>query len=214
MPKQTEKQQITAQAVMSPSKSIISGNEEFDIEAAKARVLAREASKERNNAKSESYSITSEKYALFCTEIESRKKRGWNTKVWEDDAALAQAVEDYKAFVLQLRLYPTIEGLSLWLDITRETYYAMLNINDNRSYILKKYKNFLDDFSAQNIASTEGNPGGNIYLDKSRLGYSDQPAEQTINLNIGTQQAVSPSDLLQLAQNTPIEAEYTEVDDG
>lgn len=41
MPKQTEKQQIAAQAVMSPSKSIISGNEEFDIEAAKARILAR-----------------------------------------------------------------------------------------------------------------------------------------------------------------------------
>lgn len=49
LPKQTEKQQIDAQATTSPSKAIMNGDEEFDIEAAKARVLAREAAGERRN---------------------------------------------------------------------------------------------------------------------------------------------------------------------
>lgn len=47
MRKRTEKQQIAAHAPTSPYSTIMNGNKEFDIEAAKARVLAREASRER-----------------------------------------------------------------------------------------------------------------------------------------------------------------------
>lgn len=49
LPKQNKKQQVAAQSVMSPSKAIMNGNEEFDVEAAKARILAREAPGERRN---------------------------------------------------------------------------------------------------------------------------------------------------------------------
>lgn len=47
MLKQNKKHQVNVKAATSPSKAIRNGNEEFDIEAAKSRVLACETSVNR-----------------------------------------------------------------------------------------------------------------------------------------------------------------------
>lgn len=212
-PPEAEKEQTFMQSIPPEDKAISASPATYDIEAAKQRVLAREESKQRNNAKSSSFCITAEKYLLFTKEIHNRRlaERGFKKKVWEDVDLLSNAIDDYIAFVLDIKLYPTAAGLCLWLDISMERYLAIQKSNDLRSIPLQKFKTFLDDFSAQNIVSTEGNPAGNMYLDKSRLGYTDQPTETTINIRAVPIQAISDAnELAALVDSIPIEASYTE----
>ncbi len=188
-------------------------NTPYSIEAAKKRVLDRENAKQRNNAKSSSFCITADKYAIFNKEIQRRKSSGFKTKVWESEEDLSQAISDYIDFVLEIKLYPTISALCLWLDITNETFQAIMRSGDKRSFKLEKFRMFLDDFSAQNIVSTEGNPAGNVYLDKSRLGHTDQPTESTLNIRVAAAPIVTdPTALAALVGTIPIETDFDPVE--
>lgn len=142
-----------------------------------------------------------------------KANQGFKDKYFASPDSLVEAIDGYIACVKENGLFPTETGLMLYLDCTDSWYYAIQAMdNDERSVVLKKYRQYVGEFLNQSGLAGGSNTIFSIYYLKSKMQQWDAPTEQTINLNIGTQQAISPSDLLSLAQNTPIEAEYTEVD--
>lgn len=186
--------------------------QKFDIKETKKKLEEYDQKRTSSKAKSESFNITAEKYRIF-TQKAIEQKGKYCTKAWDDPKQLENALMEYQLFILDEKMYPTVENVCIWLGISKETYYSILNVGDERTPVLKQFRLWLEDFSAQMIAGTEGNPGGNIYLDKSRMGFTDQPLEKTLNLNIGGGGMMPISITDDFAGGFPIDAEFEEIDE-
>lgn len=141
-----------------------------------------------------------------------RANRGFREAIFSTPESLTAKIDEYIALMCQTRQTPTENGFMTFADCEKTWYYATMAQNDERAEILRKYRQYVDEYINQAGLMGASNTIFSIYYLKSKMQQWDAPTEQTINLNIGAQQAISPGDLLQLAQNTPIEAEYTEVD--
>lgn len=150
------------------------------------------------------------KMAGFYAAIKAN--RGFKDKYFSTPESLVEAIDGYIACVMTNGLFPTETGLMLYLDCTDSWYYAVQAMDDERSAVLKKYRQYVGEFLNQSGLAGGSNTIFSIYYLKSKMQQWDQPTEQTINLNIGSQRAISPGDLLQLAQGTPVEADFTEVE--
>lgn len=209
---------VSQEAPLNWVSTIYSPEAVFDVEKSKKAVLER--AQKAKTKKSESYSISSEKMAVFIGEVNKRKftNKGLAARAWADTEALENAVGEFMTFVLSMEIRPYVEGLCIWLGIDKGTYNAILTCGDERSAVLKQFELTLGFLSAQAIATVEGNPVGDIYLDKSRLGYTDQH-EQTLNINVNPTQNLTTSavELSQIVSNTPDDyvdvTEYEEVEE-
>lgn len=184
----------------------------FDVDAAKERLREYDNGRTSSKAKSESFRVAAQKQLIFMHEV-GKRTNGWRTKAWPDADELRNAVSDYMVFTMENEIHPDPAGITLWLGIKRDTYYAMLQANDDRSEVLEWFNAWLNTLYAQEIATTEGNPAGNIYLDKSRLGNTDQPLEQTININMRGAAALPTSLGDGFAGGFPIDADFEELEE-
>lgn len=216
--KKIELPAVSEDAPLNWVSTIYAPQSNYDIERSKKAVM--EKAQKAKTKKSESYSISSEKMAVFITEVNRRKpfNKGLKARAWADTEDLETAVNDFMAFTLSMEIRPYVEGLCIWLGIDKGTYNAILTCGDERSEILKQFELTLGFLSAQAIATVEGNPVGDIYLDKSRLGYTDQH-EQTLNINVNPTQnlTTSAAELSAIVANTPDDyvdvTEYEEVNE-
>lgn len=210
--------QVSQEAPLNWVSTIYSPEANYDVEKSKKAVMER--AEKSKTKKSEAYSIASNKAAVFIREANKRKfaNKGLAARAWADTEALDSAVGEFFDFTLSMEIRPYVEGLCIWLGIDKGTYNAILTCGDERSKILKQFELTLGFLSAQAIATVEGNPVGDIYLDKSRLGYTDQH-EQTLNINVNPTQNLTTSavELSQIVSNTPDDyvdvTEYEEVEE-
>jgi hypothetical protein len=128
--------------------------------------------------------------------------RGFETKIMADPNELVSAIDEYISSVEEIGLFPTFNGLSLFCNISSDTLYAMENLGDERSSILKKYRAYISEFFNQSGLTSSTNPVFSIYYGKSVLGQSDQaPIDVNVNFN-GPKPAYEPDkieDMIQLA---------------
>lgn len=135
-------------------------------------------------------------------------------KVYSNLEDLKRDCTEYVAFCIEIEYSMTITSLSIWLGVSADTI-KMATANselDNRFTILRNVRQIMESVLENELMNNEGNPSGKIFLAKCKFDWQEQP--QQVNLNIGVQQAISPGNLLQIVQNTPIEVDYQEVDDG
>lgn len=134
-------------------------------------------------------------------------------KVYSSIEDLTTACTDFVAFCLEHEYTMTMTSLSLWLGVSDDTIRLAVShpeLNE-RFGVLRNVRQIMESLLEHELMNNEGNPSGKIFMAKCKFDWQEQP--QQINLNIGTQQAISPGDLLLLAQNTPIEVDYQEMDD-
>lgn len=162
--------------------------------------------KESDSAVHKAQQRTFESMKGFFSEVGSRsKKRGFQTKKFEDTAELAKECNDFLTFCMENEIVPTWSLLAVWLDCDVSSLYAMLSLGDERSHILQKAKGAIYTILEQLTTSGEGAPGGRIFLMKALWGLSDQhPID--INVNMGSQsQAILPDDAENIVNLTPSE---------
>jgi len=122
--------------------------------------------------------------------------------VLTDTDEFIHSIDEYVDFVNRIKLYPSVQGLCLYLDISDSTFYAIENLGDLRSEIIKKYKLYISEFFNQSGLAQSTNPAFSIYYGKSVLGQSDQ-TPMTLNVNIGQQNAIQPAEIQDVIQLTP-----------
>jgi hypothetical protein len=156
--------------------------------------------KQLKNLKGEELKAHNQRMGTFWNEC--KKNRGFQTKIMADPNELICAIDEYVSSVESIGLFPTFNGLSLFCDINSDTLYAMENLGDARSAILKKYRQYISEFLNQSGLTSSTNPIFSIFYAKSVLGQSDQ-VPMTLNVNIGQQNAIQPAEIQDVIQLTP-----------
>lgn len=119
----------------------------------------------------ETFKQTNEKLIEFKTEINKRKV--WNKK-YSSLEELQTAIDDFFTFVLQNEMYPTVELLSIWLDLDRQTLNRIENdYRDFRCDTIKKAKEMIMSYLTQHLLAKTGNPAGNIFHLKALFGLTE-----------------------------------------
>lgn len=144
-----------------------------------------------------------------------KANRGFRDKYFASPENLIEAIDGYLECIKESGLFPTENGLMLYLDCTATWYYAVMQqMNDERADILKKYNSYVSEFLNQSGLIGGSNTIFSIYYLKSRMQQWDTPTEQTLNINFGASTFNgNPADVVRLVESTPVEVDYTEVDD-
>lgn len=125
----------------------------------------------KNSITNEIFKQTNEKLMEFKTEI--KKRQTWNKK-YSSLEELQTAIDDFFTFVLQNEMYPTIELLSIWLDMDRQTLNRIENdYSDFRCDTIKKAKEMIMSYLTQHLLAKTGNPAGNIFHLKALFGLTE-----------------------------------------
>jgi len=156
--------------------------------------------KQLKNLKGEELIAHNQRMGNFMQEC--KKNRGFQTRIFSNAEELVSAIDAYIGTVLKIGLFPTYNGLSLFCDINLDTLYAMENLGDARSEILKKYRQYISEFFNQSGLTSSTNPIFSIFYAKSVLGQSDQQP-MTLNVNIGQQSSYQPAEIESVVQLTP-----------
>ena len=155
-----------------------------------------------------------EKMEKFREAIAKRKKNGYKMKYFSEPDELVKAIDEYLDAIKEAGLFPTEKGLMLFLDCSDTWYYAVMQIGDERSEILRKFQIYVSEYLNQSGLSGNSNTIFSIYYLKSQLKQYDQPAEQTFNINLNSAKpSITSDDLLGIVESTPIEVDYTEVEE-
>lgn len=142
-------------------------------------------SKNDDSAVHKSQQRTFQAMGEFFQEV-GRKHQGtgFQQRMFNDPAELTQECNNFLNFCMVHELVPSLNLLTLWLDINVTTISAMISLGDERAEVLQKAKAAIYTILEQFTASGEGNPGGKIFLMKALWGLSDQPTSIDVNVNV------------------------------
>ena len=102
-----------------------------------------------------------------------KTRSSWNLK-YSSIEELEIAIDDFFDFILTNNMYPTIELLCVWLDVSRETLNRIENNpKDFRCDTVKKAKEKIIAMLTQHLLSKTGNPAGNIFHLKALFGLTE-----------------------------------------
>lgn len=170
---------------------------------------AKRAMKKKNedSAVYKSQQRTFQAMGEFFQEVGKRNKATeFQTRMFNDTAELERECNDFLGFCMIHEIVPSLNLLTLWLDINPTTINAMISLGDKRAEVLQKAKSAIYTILEQFTASGEGNPGGKIFLMKSLWGLSDQPASIDVNVNVnggGGRSTFSSEQVQELIELTP-----------
>lgn len=158
--------------------------------------------KGKKNLKQEELKLHSQKMLSFIKEVSTRRKKGWCTKALADIDEFINSIDDYIECITKLGLFPTIQGLCLYLDVSESTFYAIENLNDERSDVIKKYRLYITEFFNQSGLAQSTNPVFSIYYGKSVLGQSDQ-VPLDVNVHMDNKPTFEPDKIESIIELTP-----------
>ncbi|MCI8361980.1 MAG: hypothetical protein HFJ41_02360 [Clostridia bacterium] len=125
----------------------------------------------KNSVTNETFKQTNKKLIEFKSEI--KKRQVWNKK-YSSLEELQTAIDDFFIFVLENEMYPTIELLSIWLDMDRQTLNRIENDHrDFRCDTIKRAKEMIMSYFTQHLLAKSGNPAGNIFHLKALFGLTE-----------------------------------------
>lgn len=162
------------------------------------------------NIKAVEMAAVQQKMAAFTEMLNQRRRNGFDKRLFQTGEEVREAIEEYLNQILPLGIVPDVSGFCLYYGMARETFYAMAKCGDDRAAACKAYQEYLDFYTTQSGLAQSTNPAFSCFYAKAKLGWHEDNVLD-INLNVGAQQQISPVDLMMLVQNTPIEADYTDV---
>lgn len=108
--------------------------------------------------------------SFFAT---NNNKHPFNYK-YSDIKELESACNDFILLCLNNALYPTMELLACYLNVSSDWLTRVVNNeNDSRCTTIKKVRDIIKAILTQHTLTKEGNPAGNIFHLKSTFGMSE-----------------------------------------
>lgn len=121
---------------------------------------------------------------------------------------LNDEIDNYIDFCSETGLFPTVNGLQMYMGVNDMWVYSHIVAGDEYGEILERFQRFVSEVMNQSGLAGESDRVFTIYYAKSKLKEYDTPSEMTINVN---QMQKSNQDFLEVLENTPT-IEYIDVE--
>lgn len=126
---------------------------------------------------------------------------------------LVDLIEKYMEVCEEKELYPTENGLMLYLGISIPMYYAYMKAGDWRGEIFGMFRRLVSESVNQAGLHGESDRVFSIYYLKSKMQEYDQPSQININLNVGNQATMSTNEMMDIINNgMKMDEDYIDVD--
>lgn len=139
-----------------------------------------------------------------------KKSGGFRKRAFNDQEELLGYVNEYIDICHEIGIYPTENGLIMYLGVGSSYYYAMLQAGGWQSEIFEYFRRYVSEVLNQAGLSGQTNTRFSIYYLKSKMQEYDVPTNFTVNVN-NVLNNKNIEDMTNILNNTPIDVDYKEI---